>query len=139
MLILSFHSITCKKIVAGLTKTSEGNKVPSIVFTKGGALWLEAQSDIGADALGLDWTVDIGQARAAAWAVKWPYKAIWTLPFYSAHHKPLKKKLRLFWLAMVKAMDIYLILATVLPNLPPPENAACMLKAVREMSKQYHT
>ena len=52
-----------QKIVAGLTKNSDGRKVPSIVFTKGGALWLEAQAEIGADALGLDWAVDIGQAR----------------------------------------------------------------------------
>ena len=52
-----------QKIVAGLTKNNDGRKVPSIVFTKGGALWLEAQAEIGADALGLDWAVDIGQAR----------------------------------------------------------------------------
>jgi uroporphyrinogen decarboxylase len=52
-----------QKIVNGLTKTSEGSKVPSIVFTKGGGLWLEAQAETGADALGLDWTIDIGTAR----------------------------------------------------------------------------
>jgi len=34
-----------QKIVAGLTKTAEGEPVPSIVFTKGGALWLEAITD----------------------------------------------------------------------------------------------
>ena len=38
--------------------------VPVIVFTKGGGAWLEAQADIGATALGLDWTVSIGSARA---------------------------------------------------------------------------
>lgn len=38
--------------------------VPVIVFTKGGGAWLEAQADIGAMALGLDWTVSIGSARA---------------------------------------------------------------------------
>ena len=52
-----------QKIVAGLTKEREGRRVPNIVFTKGGALWLEAQAESGADALGLDWTVDIGEAR----------------------------------------------------------------------------
>ena len=34
------------------------------VFTKGGGLWLDEMADIGADALGLDWTVNLGKARA---------------------------------------------------------------------------
>ena len=36
---------------------------PVIIFTKGGGLWLETIADSGCDALGLDWTVDIGDAR----------------------------------------------------------------------------
>jgi uroporphyrinogen decarboxylase len=39
-------------------------RVPSIVFTKGGGLWLEDIAAIGCDAVGLDWTVNLGQARA---------------------------------------------------------------------------
>jgi uroporphyrinogen decarboxylase len=38
--------------------------VPSIVFTKGGGLWLEDIAASGCDAVGLDWTVNLGQARA---------------------------------------------------------------------------
>jgi uroporphyrinogen decarboxylase len=38
--------------------------VPSIVFTKGGGLWLEQIAAIGCNAVGLDWTVNLGQARA---------------------------------------------------------------------------
>jgi len=34
-----------------------------ILFTKGGGQWLEAMADTGCDALGLDWTTDIGEAR----------------------------------------------------------------------------
>ena len=52
-----------QRIVAGLIKTHDGERVPSIVFTKGGGLWLESMADIGCDALGLDWTVDIGEAK----------------------------------------------------------------------------
>ncbi len=52
------------KIVAGLQRESEGRKVPVILFTKGGGNWLELMAATGADCLGLDWTVDIGQARA---------------------------------------------------------------------------
>jgi len=52
-----------EKIVAGLTKEAEGRHVPVILFTKGGGAWLEAMADTGCDALGLDWTVDLGQCR----------------------------------------------------------------------------
>lgn len=52
-----------QRIVSGLIREHEGRKVPVILFTKGGGLWLESMADTGADALGLDWTVDIGAAR----------------------------------------------------------------------------
>jgi len=52
-----------QRIVAGLIKEKDGERIPSIVFTKGGGLWLESIADIGCDALGLDWTIDIGEAR----------------------------------------------------------------------------
>ncbi|MBE0493020.1 MAG: uroporphyrinogen decarboxylase [Thiomicrospira sp.] len=51
------------KIVDGLKREHNGVKVPVILFTKGGGQWLEAMADTGADALGLDWTTDIDDAR----------------------------------------------------------------------------
>lgn len=51
------------RIAAGLTRHADGRRVPSIVFTKGGGLWLESIADAGFDAVGLDWTVDMAQAR----------------------------------------------------------------------------
>ena len=52
-----------RRIVAGLTREAEGRKVPVILFTKGGGPWLEAMADAGADALGVDWMTDLGDAR----------------------------------------------------------------------------
>lgn len=51
------------KIVSGLTRESEGRPVPVILFTKNGGQWLEVMAQSGCNALGLDWTTDIGQAR----------------------------------------------------------------------------
>jgi len=45
---------------AGMQKV----RVPSIVFTKGGGLWLEQIAELGCDGVGVDWTVNLGQARA---------------------------------------------------------------------------
>ncbi len=51
------------KIIEQLEVNSQGDKVPVILFTKGGGSWLEAMAQTGADALGLDWTVDIKKAK----------------------------------------------------------------------------
>jgi uroporphyrinogen decarboxylase len=51
------------EVVSQLRREHEGERVPSIVFTKGGGLWLEQIATIGCDAVGLDWTVNLGQAR----------------------------------------------------------------------------
>jgi uroporphyrinogen decarboxylase len=53
-----------QKIIDGLIREHDGRRVPVILFTKGGGLWLESMADSGAEALGLDWTCDIGSARA---------------------------------------------------------------------------
>ncbi|MBK7662491.1 MAG: uroporphyrinogen decarboxylase [Sterolibacteriaceae bacterium] len=53
-----------QEIIAGLTRTHDGERIPVIVFTKGGGLWLEDIAASGCDAVGLDWTIEIGQARA---------------------------------------------------------------------------
>ena len=52
------------KIIAGLKRSHDGERIPVIVFTKGGGLWLEDIAASGCDAVGLDWSIDIGQARA---------------------------------------------------------------------------
>ena len=52
-----------RQIISDLTREHEGRRVPVILFTKGGGQWLELMAESGADALGLDWTVNLGQAR----------------------------------------------------------------------------
>ena len=63
----AFHEFSLeytRRIIGGLKRENEGTRVPSIVFTKGGGGWLESIAAIGCDAVGLDWTVDMGGARA---------------------------------------------------------------------------
>lgn len=59
----TFSLAYMRQIVAGLIREHDGRRVPVILFTKGGGQWLEAMADTGADALGLDWTTDLAQAR----------------------------------------------------------------------------
>jgi uroporphyrinogen decarboxylase len=53
-----------QRIVECLPRESRGRRVPCILYTKGGGGWLEAMAETGCDALGLDWTVSLGDARA---------------------------------------------------------------------------
>ena len=52
-----------RRVIAGLHRSWDGQTIPSIVFTKGGGLWLEDIAAIGCNAVGLDWSIDIGTAR----------------------------------------------------------------------------
>lgn len=52
-----------KNIISNLIKEADGRPLPAIVFTKNGGLWLEAIANSGTNAVGLDWTIEIGDAR----------------------------------------------------------------------------
>ena len=51
------------RIVEGLAREHDGHRVPVILFTKGGGAWLEDMVASGCDALGVDWTTDLSDAR----------------------------------------------------------------------------
>jgi len=52
-----------QRVLAQLQREKDGQRIPAIVFTKGGGQWLEAIADSGPDVVGLDWTTDLGTAR----------------------------------------------------------------------------
>jgi len=53
-----------RKVLAQVKTEHEGQRIPRILFTKGGGLWLPEIADAGADVVGLDWTVNLGRARS---------------------------------------------------------------------------
>ena len=52
------------RVLAKVKKEHDGQRIPRIVFTKGGGLWLKDMAPLDCDVLGLDWTVNLGAARA---------------------------------------------------------------------------
>ncbi|MTC75228.1 uroporphyrinogen decarboxylase [Providencia sp. wls1919] len=60
---LEFSLRYMHKIVDGLIRENDGRRVPVTLFTKGGGQWLEEMAATGCDALGLDWTTEIADAR----------------------------------------------------------------------------
>lgn len=59
----TFSLAYMRQVISQLKREHEGRRVPVIVFTKGGGLWLEEIADCGCDVIGLDWTVDLAVAR----------------------------------------------------------------------------
>lgn len=59
-----FSLAYAKRILAGLQREADGRRVPVIFFTKGGGQWLESMAEAGFDCLGVDWTIELKDARA---------------------------------------------------------------------------
>ena len=53
-----------QQIVSAIKDHEDSAQIPIVLFTKGGGQWLEMMADTGCDGLGLDWTVDLAQAKA---------------------------------------------------------------------------
>ena len=53
-----------RRVLAQLKTEHAGARVPRIVFTKGGGLWLTEMGELDCEVLGLDWTMNLGKARA---------------------------------------------------------------------------
>lgn len=126
-----------QKIVNGLTREHEGRIVPRIVFTKGGALWLEAQADIGADALGLDWAVDIGSARQRV-GDKVALQGNLDPAILLSTPEAIEKEVANILASYGHGAGHVFNLGHGITQWTPPENAAAMLEAVRKYSQQYH-
>ncbi len=126
-----------RQIVAGLKRERDGSRIPSIVFTKGGGLWLEAIADIGCDAVGLDWTIDIGEAR----------RRVGDKVALQGNLDPSV----LFATPEVIAAEVEKILTNYgngsghvfnlghgISQFTPPENAAALVNAVHTLSRRFH-
>jgi uroporphyrinogen decarboxylase len=126
-----------QRIVAGLIKEKDGIKIPNIVFTKGGGLWIDSIADIGCDAVGLDWTMDIGIARQKV-----------------GHKVALQGNIDptvLFAPPEVIRNEVEKVLASYgfgsghvfnlghgISQFTNPDNAAALVAAVHELSRKYH-
>jgi uroporphyrinogen decarboxylase len=59
-----FSMAATARVLSQLVREHDGQRIPRIVFTKGGGQWLDAMRNLDCDVLGVDWTVDLARARA---------------------------------------------------------------------------
>lgn len=60
----TFSLAYTQRVLAQLKTEQAGARIPRIVFTKGGGLWLEQIAERDVEVVGVDWTQGLGQARA---------------------------------------------------------------------------
>lgn len=125
------------KIVAGLIRENEGRKVPVILFTKGGGLWLESMADSGADALGLDWTCDIGAARARV-GNKVALQGNMDPAVLYASPAGIRKEVKRILDSYGQGTGHIFNLGHGIQQWVEPDNAKAFIEAVVELSPAYH-
>ena len=64
----TFSLAYTQRVLTQLKREHAGQRIPHIVFTKGGGLWLEEIAATRPDVVGVDWTVHLGKARSRAGA-----------------------------------------------------------------------
>jgi uroporphyrinogen decarboxylase len=136
----AYHEFSLRyleQIIEGLERTREGQAVPRIVFTKGGGVWLESIAAIGADAVGLDWTVDIGEARAriggdVALQGNLDPAVLFATP--EIVRAEAGKVLASFGAGAGHVFN----LGHGISQHTPPENVAALVDAVHELSRPFH-
>ncbi len=126
-----------QRIVDGLIKEKDGVKIPNIVFTKGGGLWIESIANIGCDAVGLDWTMDIGIARQKVGekvALQGNIDPLILFASPDAIHAEVEKVLSSYGYGSGHVFN----LGHGISQFTDPDHAAALVAAVHELSRKYH-
>ena len=126
------------KIVDGLNREKDGKKIPVIMFTKGGSQWLEAQADIGVDALGLDWTIDIGEARKRVGDKVALQGNMDPCVLYSSPER-IREEVATILKSYGNGSGHVFNLGHGIHQHIDPENAGAFINAVHELSEPYHS
>jgi uroporphyrinogen decarboxylase len=132
----SLAYMTC--IIAGLTREQDGQRIPVILFTKGGGQWLESMAASGADALGLDWTTDIGAARARVGERVALQGNLDPAVLYTQPEHIRTEVARVLASYGHGNGHVFNLGHGIHPHINP-EHAAAMIAAVHDLSRPYHT
>jgi uroporphyrinogen decarboxylase len=133
----AFSLAYMQRIVDGLTREADGRRVPVILFTKGGGQWLELMADTGCDALGLDWTLDIGDARARVGDRVALQGNLDPCTLY-ASADVIRRSVAEILEGYGRGSGHVFNLGHGIHPAIPPEHAGAMIEAVHELSRPYH-
>ncbi|KPK10711.1 MAG: uroporphyrinogen decarboxylase [Acidithiobacillales bacterium SG8_45] len=126
-----------QQIVDGLTREADDRKVPVILFTKNGGQWLETMADTGCDALGIDWTTDMGDARARVGNRVALQGNMDPCTLYASPERIRQEVATVLESFGVGEGMVFNLGHGIHPDVDP-EHAAALVNAVHELSAPYH-
>jgi len=126
-----------EKVLSRLNRGEGSARVPVIVFTKGGAPWLEQIAATGCDCVGLDWSPDLGEARQRIGkrvALQGNLDPMVLLASPEEVRRETEKVLESYGSGAGHVFN----LGHGVPQLAQPENVAALVAAVHELSPKFH-
>jgi len=126
-----------QRIVENLTRENEGRKVPVVLFTKNGHCWIEDIANTGCDAVGLDWTVDIGEVRKRV-GDKVALQGNMDPTVLYASPERIRKEVATILESYGKGNGHVFNLGHGIQQNVNPDHAGAFVSAVHELSKPYH-
>ena len=138
----TFSLAYTRQVLGLLRRDADGRRVPQIVFTKGGGPWLEEIAAAGADVVGVDWTVHLGQARrrvGAGVALQGNLDPAVLFAGEQAIEREVAHALASFGAAAEGAANGHVFnLGHGISQHARPESAARLVDAVHQLSPPYH-
>ena len=125
------------KIVDGLTRENDGRKVPVTLFTKNAGMWLESIAATGCDGVGLDWTIDIDNAKARV-GDKVALQGNMDPSMLYAAPERIEQEVQKILAGFGEGPGHVFNLGHGIHLDVPPENAKVFVDAVHKYSAQYH-
>lgn len=111
--------------------------VPIILFTKGGGQWLEKMAATGCDALGVDWTCDLKDARARV-GTKVALQGNLDPSVLLANETVIREQVEAVLASFGEGPGHVFNLGHGITPDVPPEHVAVMIEAIKEVSPNYH-
>ncbi|HHR6039151.1 TPA: uroporphyrinogen decarboxylase [Providencia alcalifaciens] len=134
---LEFSLHYMHKIVNGLLRENEGRRVPVTLFTKGGGQWLEEMAATGCDALGLDWTTEIADARRRV-GDKVALQGNMDPSMLYAPPARIEQEVQHILAGFGQGEGLVFNLGHGIHQDVEPEHAGAFVDAVHRLSRQYH-
>jgi uroporphyrinogen decarboxylase len=127
-----------QRVVEQLHRTSEGRRVPVILYTKGGMGWLESIAETGCDVVGLDWSIDIDVARTRVGDKVALQGNMDPTMLYAKPERIREEVADILARFGHGTGHVFNLGHGITPDVPP-EHAIAFFEAVRELSPRYHT
>lgn len=126
------------QIISHLTREQAGRRVPVILFTKNGGQWLEAMADSGAEALGIDWTTSLHDARARV-GQRVALQGNMDPSMLYAAPKRIRREVESILASFGSDTGHVFNLGHGIHQHVDPEHVTVFVEAVHELSRRYHS